>query len=245
MRRASSTSVGLHKHVIGDIVEIGRRLIEAKQHLGHGLWLPWLEREFQWTEQTARNFMQAYRWSVKNPNFGDLRIGISSIYLLAAPSTPAEVQNEIVKRAEGGEVIKLADVKEVMAEARASTNEAATAPEAGKKRARRTQFEKWRSKWRAWCTNIVSALEELQRFQTEYREDWGQDQDALKALKHILDIDFRQAIEIVERADRLVRATDLRLREKREKPRPTVPAADNLPISPPMRRNFPAKEAAS
>lgn len=32
----------LGKRVVGDIVEIGRRLADCKERLGHGEWLPWL-----------------------------------------------------------------------------------------------------------------------------------------------------------------------------------------------------------
>jgi len=31
---------------IRDIIEIGRRLTDAKAIAGHGNWLPWLEKEF-------------------------------------------------------------------------------------------------------------------------------------------------------------------------------------------------------
>ena len=50
----------LGKRVIDDIIEIGRLLTEAKQIAGHGNWLPWLEREFQWTDDTALNFMRVH-----------------------------------------------------------------------------------------------------------------------------------------------------------------------------------------
>ena len=36
-----------------DIVAIGRHLTDCQNHLGHGAWLPWLKREFGWTDRTA------------------------------------------------------------------------------------------------------------------------------------------------------------------------------------------------
>jgi hypothetical protein len=39
--------------VIGDIIEIGRLLTEVKKIAGHGNWLPWLDREFGWSDSTA------------------------------------------------------------------------------------------------------------------------------------------------------------------------------------------------
>jgi hypothetical protein len=40
----------LTKHVIGDVIEIGRRLSDCKKCFGYGNWLPWLQREFSWSE---------------------------------------------------------------------------------------------------------------------------------------------------------------------------------------------------
>jgi hypothetical protein len=108
----------LHKRAASDIVEIGRRLAICKERAGHGEWLPWLDREFGWKEQSARNFMQVYELSLKSPNFGDLGIGVSSLYLLAAPSTPEEARTEIIERAEKGEHLSVQAVKTTIAKAR-------------------------------------------------------------------------------------------------------------------------------
>ena len=62
----------LGKRVVRDVIEIGLHLTEAKAACRHGEWLPWLEREFAWKEQTARNFMAAYALVGKSPKFGDL-----------------------------------------------------------------------------------------------------------------------------------------------------------------------------
>ena len=45
------------KRVGGDVIEIGRRLTEMKKVCGHGNWLPWLRREFGWTDRHALNYM--------------------------------------------------------------------------------------------------------------------------------------------------------------------------------------------
>lgn len=42
-------------------VEIGRGLIEAKELLPHGEWLPWLQERVQFTPRHAQNFMQLAR----------------------------------------------------------------------------------------------------------------------------------------------------------------------------------------
>ncbi len=42
-------------------IEIGRRLVEAKDLLKHGEWLPWLERETDFTDRHAQNYMRIFR----------------------------------------------------------------------------------------------------------------------------------------------------------------------------------------
>lgn len=43
------------------ILEIGKRLIEAKEQLSHGEWLPWLEQRVEFTERHAQRFMKLAR----------------------------------------------------------------------------------------------------------------------------------------------------------------------------------------
>ncbi len=42
-------------------IEIGRRLVEVKDMLDHGEWLPWLERETEFSERHAQNYMKVFR----------------------------------------------------------------------------------------------------------------------------------------------------------------------------------------
>lgn len=107
----------LGKRVVGDIIEIGRRLSDAKRRVGHGGWLPWLEREFGWVEQTALNFMRCHDLA-KSKKFGDLNLPVSGLYLLAAPTTPDEARDSIIERARDGEALTHAQVKAMIDEAR-------------------------------------------------------------------------------------------------------------------------------
>jgi hypothetical protein len=86
----------LHKRVIADVIEIGRRLTECKKIVGHGAWLPWLTREFSWSDRTARNFMQLFELS-KLETVSNLKVPLRVLYLLAAPSTPPEARTEILE----------------------------------------------------------------------------------------------------------------------------------------------------
>jgi hypothetical protein len=87
----------LGKRAIRDIIEIGRRLTDAKAIAGHGNWLPWLEREFGWSERTGRRFMEVHAITLKSANLADLTVDASSLYLLAAPSTSDEVREAVVE----------------------------------------------------------------------------------------------------------------------------------------------------
>ena len=101
----------LGKRVGRDVIEIGRRLTEMKEICGHGNWLPWLQREFGWTDRHALNYMRVYGLSLKSENFSDLRISVSGLYLLAAPSTPPEAVDEVIERAKSGERQAHAEIK--------------------------------------------------------------------------------------------------------------------------------------
>jgi hypothetical protein len=110
---ASIRKLGMR--VIGDVIEIGRRLSNCKRLLGHGNWLPWLADEFRWSERTARNFIRAYEFAQANSaKISDLAIGVSSLYLLAAPSTPEEVQVEVLRRIDAGESLPHAKIKRIV-----------------------------------------------------------------------------------------------------------------------------------
>ena len=79
----------LGKRVIADVIEIGRRLTDAKAQIAHGEWSLWLRKEFGWTDNTASNFMRCHELA-KSANFADLSLPVSGLYLLAVPSTPAK-----------------------------------------------------------------------------------------------------------------------------------------------------------
>jgi len=108
----------LGKRVIADIIEIGRRLTDAKRIAGHGNWLPWLEREFGWTDRTALNFMRVHELAMKSETVSDLDIPVRGLYLLAAPSTPDEARAQVIARAEGGEALSVADIARTVDEVR-------------------------------------------------------------------------------------------------------------------------------
>jgi hypothetical protein len=113
----------LGKRMLGDIIEIGRLLTACheivEQTVGHGGWLPFLDREFsEWSVQTLHNSMNVYAASLKFQNFRNLSLPYSALYLISAPNTPHEVQQQVIDRAEAGERFSVAQIKNMIAVAK-------------------------------------------------------------------------------------------------------------------------------
>lgn len=105
-------------------IEIGRRLTEAKEMLEHGAWLPWLEKETDFSERSAQNYMRVFReyGAAQQSLFGteantqalaDLPI-TKALSLLAVPeeereSFAAEVHAEKISTRELEEAIRERD----------------------------------------------------------------------------------------------------------------------------------------
>ena len=81
-------------------IEIGRRLVEAKELLNHGEWLPWLKRETDFSERSAQNYMKVFnRYSAAQlglfgpetnaQTFADLPIS-KALALLSVPESERE-----------------------------------------------------------------------------------------------------------------------------------------------------------
>lgn len=77
------------------LLEIGKRLMEAKAQLGHGEWLAWLKEEVEFSEVTAQRFMKIAR---EYPNPSPLTdLGASkALALLAIPAEDREAFAEAV-----------------------------------------------------------------------------------------------------------------------------------------------------
>lgn len=80
---------------VSNILEIGRRLIEAKAQLGHGQWLKWLEEEVEFSRQTADRFIQLSREYANCSPVSNL----SYTKLLALLAIPAEERDAFIEAA--------------------------------------------------------------------------------------------------------------------------------------------------
>ena len=71
------------------ILTIGRCLIEAKDMLPHGEWLPWLNERVEFSERTERNFMRLAREWTNRQTLADLGAA-KALTLLALPAEERE-----------------------------------------------------------------------------------------------------------------------------------------------------------
>jgi Protein of unknown function (DUF3102) len=117
----------LGRRTIANIIEIGEHLTAARNLCDHGQWLPWLEREFGWSDRTALNFIRVHEMS-KSENFSDLSVPVSVLYLLARPSTPEAARREVFDRAERGDPPSHAEVEAAIEEAKSGAKPRARLP---------------------------------------------------------------------------------------------------------------------
>lgn len=111
-------------------IEVGLRLAEIKQCLGHGLYRDWIEAEFPWSKSAAHQFE-----CVAN-RFGHLvtedvqlldkleKFNLDAIYELAAPGTPETVVSQAIEMARQDKTINLKQVKALKAGKELKTLEA-------------------------------------------------------------------------------------------------------------------------
>ena len=96
-----------------NLIEIGHKLHEVKQLLGHGHFGHWLKTEFNWSVATATKMMQASE-QFKNVDFTNLNFAPSAIYLLAAPSIPPQARTEALAKARQGQPITYSLAKQIV-----------------------------------------------------------------------------------------------------------------------------------
>ena len=89
------------------IILIGEHLQEVKARLDHGQFGRWLEAEFDWDIRTAQRLMRVAE-RFKNDSVSHLHLTATTLYLLAAPSTPDSAVEEVLERAGLGEPVTYA-----------------------------------------------------------------------------------------------------------------------------------------
>lgn len=101
-----TSEIRLHmRRTVESIFEVGQRLIAVKARLGHGRYGLWLTTEFDWSQDTADNFIHVAERLGQNPKFSDFNMAASALYVLFAPSIPEAAREEAVARSRAGEFI--------------------------------------------------------------------------------------------------------------------------------------------
>ncbi len=109
--RITSELHDIFKRGTADVIQIGRLLRSAKKEVGHGGFLPWLEREFSLSERAANRYMAAHKFmttvaaeSLKSAKLANLRLRPSALYELAemhSRGTVTEADIEVVLKEAG------------------------------------------------------------------------------------------------------------------------------------------------
>jgi hypothetical protein len=94
-------------------VAIGRELLDVKNKIDRGQWLPWLAVEFNWSERHAQRLMNLARFdpdTVSDLERVQDHIAPTAYYTLALPSTPPEVLKQVIDLAGRGQYVTKDDV---------------------------------------------------------------------------------------------------------------------------------------
>lgn len=128
VQQRTSEIKSLIRHTAQGIIDIGQKLIEVKQQLGHGNFMKWLKSEFNWSISTATRFMQVGE-RFKFVNLVNLELAASALYLLAAPSTPPLAREEALERATQGEAVSYIKAKTIVTRHKEAANSKAAKPD--------------------------------------------------------------------------------------------------------------------
>lgn len=156
-----TAEIWLYKQQAGAaILEIGRRLNEAKAQLTHGEWLPWLEEKVEFSEATAQRFMRLAR-EYENPSLVTDLGASKALQLLALP--PFEREEFIAEKHEvnGQEKTVLEMSKRELAQAIKERDEARRKAE-DLEQAMEAQLEEQRTVYDVDMAEIQGKLEEAE-----------------------------------------------------------------------------------
>jgi hypothetical protein len=92
------------------IIQIGKDLAAAKHYLSHGQFVRWAEKEVGIPARTAQGYMRAAQWAA-GKSAAVAHLPPSLLYVLSTSSTPEELVEDILRKAEVGEEIVLSRVR--------------------------------------------------------------------------------------------------------------------------------------
>jgi Protein of unknown function (DUF3102) len=114
LRRLKKRGASEGKSFIATIIQIGKRLARVKPRVGHGNWLTWLRKNFDWSDDTARRYIGLYELS-RTAKFRSLRnLPLEVLYALSRKDVSEEERNAIAESVETGARLSLAEVEQRM-----------------------------------------------------------------------------------------------------------------------------------
>jgi len=84
---------------ICNIIRRGALLQQAKYQIEHGVWLTWLETNFNWDEEMAQRAMSVAKFAAKYDTVSALNLTKGVLYGLAAGGFPDKVVKAVLKEA--------------------------------------------------------------------------------------------------------------------------------------------------
>ena len=146
------------------IIEVGKRLIEAKKQVAHGEWENWLDKNVGYSKQTARRFMQCAERFGNRSMSSDLSLS-QVTELLSLPEAETFIEQ---KKAEGNPVEDMTvktlreEIKEWKSKAEQAKNEAfAAANDKRRAELRAEQVERSNETLRNQCDAQAKEIQDL------------------------------------------------------------------------------------
>lgn len=110
-REAAELIQRSNRGMVDEAIYIGKKLMEAKAKIPHGMFTEWIKAEFGWSIRTAQNYM-----AVAERFGGDETVaflGFSILLVLSADEVPDAAVEEVVALAASGEKVTKAKAEEV------------------------------------------------------------------------------------------------------------------------------------
>jgi hypothetical protein len=99
------------------VVRIGAQLHALHELLtGKGCWIEWIREEFDWSDATARKYLDIYQFVTVNPEATPnlTKMGVETLALLARRDTTREIRRQAVDIVRRGQVLTLRMVKDMI-----------------------------------------------------------------------------------------------------------------------------------
>jgi len=222
-----TAEINIYKQQTGAcIVEIGRRLIRAKEILPHGQWAAWLAEKVEFSERTAQNFMRVAKEYANPQPVADLGL-TKALLLLQVPENEREEFVAKPHETEGGE-------KTVAEMSRRELEKAIRERDEARKRAEAAQAdaEKWKNTADAKEISVQNGRKKAEDSKKAAENARAQLEDEQSAAKALRSEQLRQYQELSGRYDEL--AEKLKAAEEAAKAEPIQ--AEGVPDGAVMQR---------